>query len=248
MYKALISDVDGTFVTNHRESLPTKKLIEAVRKAKKKVKVCLATGRPLFEVEDIIKAADITDISVVCGGAQVVNPVTKKVLWEQGLFPEDKDAVLTIAKKLNLMNCIIQGNGDSDFSGAYQGDNILQVCAVRLLPETAETFTSEVSELPNVVAHSVPSWAPGRIDVMVSHTLATKQHGIFELAKLLGIETHEMIGIGDGGNDFPLLMACGLKIAMGNASDDLKAIADYVAPPVDEDGLAHVIEKFILTS
>lgn len=41
-------------------------------------------------------------------------------------------------------------------------------------------------------------------------------------------------------------MANPLRIAMGNAVDDLKAIADYIAPPVEKDGVAHVIEKFIL--
>lgn len=44
----------------------------------------------------------------------------------------------------------------------------------------------------------------------------------------------------------PLLMACGLRVAMGNAVEDLKAIADYIAPPVENDGVADVIEKFIL--
>ena len=52
--------------------------------------------------------------------------------------------------------------------------------------------------------------------------------------------------MGDGYNDFPLLMACGLKIAMGNAVPELKAIADFIAPSVEEDGVATVIEKFIL--
>lgn len=42
-------------------------------------------------------------------------------------------------------------------------------------------------------------------------------------------------------------MASGLKVAMGNAVDDLKAIADYIAPSVNEDGIVDVIEKFILS-
>ena len=41
-------------------------------------------------------------------------------------------------------------------------------------------------------------------------------------------------------------MACGLKIAMGNAVPELKAIADFIAPTVEEDGVATVIEKFVL--
>ena len=51
--------------------------------------------------------------------------------------------------------------------------------------------------------------------------------------------------VGDGYNDFPLLLAGGLKVAMGNAVSDLKKIADYIAPTVDEDGVATVIEKFL---
>lgn len=77
---------------------------------------------------------------------------------------------------------------------------------------------------------------------------ATKQHAVVTLSETLGIPTEEMIGIGDHYNDFPLLMACGLKVAMGNAVDELKAIADYVVPTVEEDGVADVIEKFILSS
>lgn len=75
---------------------------------------------------------------------------------------------------------------------------------------------------------------------------AIKQHGILEVAEMLGISTHEIIGVGDGYNDFPLLMACGLKVAMGNAVSDLKEIADYIAPTVEEDGVADVIEEFVL--
>ena len=57
-----------------------------------------------------------------------------------------------------------------------------------------------------------------------------------------------MIGVGDARNDAPLLNVCGLKVAMGNADDKLKKIAHYIAPSVDEDGVAHVVERFILSS
>lgn len=94
----------------------------------------------------------------------------------------------------------------------------------------------------------MPSWSKGKVSLLISHTAATKQHAILKVAEILKIDTHEIIGVGDGYNDFPLLMACGLKIAMGNAVLELKEIADYIAPSVDEDGVAHIIEKFILSS
>ena len=82
------------------------------------------------------------------------------------------------------------------------------------------------------------------VDVYFSHSNATKQHAVFELANILGISNDEIIGIGDGYNDFPLLMGSGLKVAMGNAVSELKEIADYIAPTVDDDGLADVISKY----
>ncbi len=57
---------------------------------------------------------------------------------------------------------------------------------------------------------------------------------------------NEIIGVGDSYNDFPLLMACGLKVAMGNAAPELKEIADYIAPTVEEDGVVDVIKRFVL--
>ncbi|MDG7042371.1 MAG: HAD hydrolase family protein [Nitrososphaerota archaeon] len=62
----------------------------------------------------------------------------------------------------------------------------------------------------------------------------------------LGIKKEETIGVGDFPNDLPLFKVSGLKVAMGNAVPDLKAIADYIAPTYEEDGVAEVLRKFIL--
>ena len=57
-----------------------------------------------------------------------------------------------------------------------------------------------------------------------------------------------MVGMGDSYNDYPLFTACGYKIAMGNAPDELKEIADFIAPTVENNGtvvaLEHLIKKF----
>jgi hypothetical protein len=83
------------------------------------------------------------------------------------------------------------------------------------------------------------------MSINITDALASKLHGVVEVARMLHIKTEDIIGVGDGYVDFPLLMACGLKIAMGNAVPELKAIADFIAPTVDEDGVAVVIDKFI---
>ena len=60
------------------------------------------------------------------------------------------------------------------------------------------------------------------------------------------MDTSQMIAIGDSYNDLPLLAACGLGIAMGGSPEELRAIADHVAPSVDDDGLAVAIEEHVL--
>ena len=63
---------------------------------------------------------------------------------------------------------------------------------------------------------------------------------------MIKVDLGQMTAAGDGYNDRPLLQACGLAIAMGDAPEELKAISDYIAPSAEEDGLAVAIEEFIL--
>ena len=60
------------------------------------------------------------------------------------------------------------------------------------------------------------------------------------------ISMNEIMATGDGANDISLLSSVGLAIAMGNAPDEVKAVADYVTLDVDHSGLSAAIEKFLL--
>ncbi|PIR59406.1 MAG: hypothetical protein COU69_00200 [Candidatus Pacebacteria bacterium CG10_big_fil_rev_8_21_14_0_10_56_10] len=73
----------------------------------------------------------------------------------------------------------------------------------------------------------------------------TKHLAALRLAQLLGLEPDQIVGIGDNHNDYPLLTACGYKVAMGNAPDELKEISDWVAPPYWEDGVAEAIGRLM---
>jgi hypothetical protein len=70
----------------------------------------------------------------------------------------------------------------------------------------------------------------------------SKWTGVLRLASAAGIEPHEICAVGDDVNDIPMIEGAGLGIAMGNALEEVKAVADRVAPTHDEDGLARVVE------
>jgi hydroxymethylpyrimidine pyrophosphatase-like HAD family hydrolase len=52
--------------------------------------------------------------------------------------------------------------------------------------------------------------------------------------------------VGDSDNDIPMLQAAGLGVAMGNANERVKAVADWIAPSLDEDGVAATIQQWVL--
>ena len=74
----------------------------------------------------------------------------------------------------------------------------------------------------------------------------SKGKALTALVSHLGLSLGEVIAIGDGSNDIPLLTSAGLAIAMGNASDELKAVADYITLDIDHGGVAVAIKKFLL--
>jgi len=78
------------------------------------------------------------------------------------------------------------------------------------------------------------------------HGDASKGQALAWLASALGIARRDTMAIGDSGNDCAMIAWAGLGVAMGNASDEAKAVADWIAPGIDEDGVAEAIERFCL--
>jgi len=245
-YKALMLDLDGTTIPNRQDGLPSQKVIEAVKKAQKIISVCVATGRPMDQAKQILEVLQIDKPVILLGGSQIIDGKSKEFIYERPLETDDVKTVLTALKPFNVKIVMDEKISKVDFTDSYQPKEVFNVFIKPLSANKADEIANKISYINTIAVHKIISWEPGKISINISHSIATKQHAIYEVAKILRIETSEIIGIGDGYNDFPLLMACGLKVAMGNAVKEIKAIADYIAPSVNEDGVAEVIEKFIL--
>jgi len=80
----------------------------------------------------------------------------------------------------------------------------------------------------------------------ITHPLANKGAALSEISKLIAVPLAEVVAIGDGGNDVAMFERSGLSIAMGNASPEVQRTADFVTESNSEDGFAAAIERFIL--
>lgn len=73
-----------------------------------------------------------------------------------------------------------------------------------------------------------------------------KGQGVLHMCRLIGVDPQRVMAIGDSDNDIPMLEAVGLAVAMGNATAGVRAVADWVAPSIEEDGAAVALQRFIL--
>jgi hypothetical protein len=73
----------------------------------------------------------------------------------------------------------------------------------------------------------------------------TKGAGLDFLSEHLGFTREQTVAFGDGENDIELVEWAGYGVAVGNAHERVKAIADYVCPPVTEEGVAQVLEAYL---
>jgi HAD superfamily hydrolase (TIGR01484 family) len=245
-YKAIILDLDDTTVAHGRGNLPSTRVTAAIAKAKEKIHVCVATSRTLVDSHDVLDHLSLSGPCVVTGGAQVYDPVAKTILHEVVLPHEIVEKVFAIAQQHKLESIYYDGARDVVYKTGMNPSKVLSVYMPKVDPQHIDVMVKEFSVDPRAHVQKLSAWDKNFMSIDITGSEASKLHGIVEVARLLDIQTQDIIGVGDGYNDFPLLMACGLKIAMGNAVPELKAIADFVAPTVDEDGVATVIEKFVL--
>lgn len=100
-----------------------------------------------------------------------------------------------------------------------------------------ETFAGRSSRWSALISH------PEYLEFM--HPRVSKAFGLHVIGERLGIVASQMIAFGDSGNDVPMLQYAGLAVAMGNATAEVKAVADVVAGSSAEDGFAHAARALI---
>lgn len=251
MYKAIISDVDGTFTEVDPNAKPSLAVVNSIQEILKKgYHFVLASGRPYYMIKPLMDYANLTGPCICDNGAVIFESHTGEVLWESNLRPKDAELILFHIKDIELTRASCDVEIIENPKKIPSHYKIRKISAHDIQIDQADNLIQKIhTATHDVLVFKASSYKGNEyIDLYFSNTSATKQHAIIEVCKLLNIRREETIGVGDGYNDFPLLMACGLKVAMGNAVPELKDIADYIAPSIENDGIVDIIDKFIINS
>jgi len=267
MYKLIAMDLDGTLLNGKRQ-IPAR-CLENIKKIKEKgIKVVLATGRPLHGIKPFLKTLDMLDDDsyvVVYNGALVVNATGKDILFERPVSLDAYKELYALSKQLNVnIHAIINGGAvltpkNNPYTGAESSMNhtpVYEGPVENVDPATKiikVMFVDDPKKLDSIKP-LLPEWAKEKYTILRSSDIfleflykgVNKAVGVAAIAEHFGIKPQEVICVGDEENDIAMIQYAGLGVAMGNAIEELKAEADYITLTNEEEGVAHVIEKFIL--
>lgn len=267
-YKLVAIDMDGTLLNN--ENQVSNRTNEAIIKAKEKgVHIVLSTGRILKSALYYSKKLQLNNPIISCNGAIIVDE-TGKIIYKK---PIDSNMIKDMIKlstedniychfydetkfysKMRVQEVLdFYNEGNSELNIEVEvfkdiedivGKKDLNIYKFLFIDEDLDKlkkFRGKLSKLNNINISS--SWT-NNVEAMATNV--SKGEALRELCKILDINPEESIAIGDSENDLSMLNFAGLGVAMGNGEEKIKKEADYITDSNDNDGVAKVIEKFIL--
>lgn len=266
-YRALALDLDGTLMDSKKQLSEVNK--EAVWKAiDAGVAVILASGRPLFGVMPVADKLELHKRGgyvLAYNGGNIVDCKTGELVYSKQIPKECIDDICLVAREcgvspLSYYEDKILAESDSDeyvikeaFCNSAQIKVVSDVAGFIDYPVAKFLVVGEHDKLVPVQEKLLAKHSDA-LDIFFSEEYflevvpkdIAKDASLGALLLKLNIDRKEMIACGDAMNDLSMIRYAGLGVAMGNSYPGIKEYADYVAPTNDEDGVAAVIEQFIL--
>lgn len=247
MIKALILDLDGTTVASCGDAVPSPAVIQAIEEAKGYVKIACATGRSINTSRKVIEMLRLSSPCIVSGGAQIVDPISFEPVWEA---PLSKEKIGEVIAQLRNTDFFVRASGEvaADVPAKdYQVTTGFPAFLIfGLSEEDVATVKKLLKPIEGINFHAATSWVENELSVQVTNIEASKKHALDKWLEIEKVDKAHVMAIGDSYNDLPLFEIASTRVAMGNAPDEVKAAADWIAPTVEEDGVAIAIRKFIL--
>lgn len=262
-YKMLAVDMDGTLLTHKK--IITKRNFEALKKAQEKgVLTVVSTGRAVAGVDIYDEIVALENPVILCNGAEIVKFPEGNLLFKQAFERNVAEKVISEGTKRNTTLCIwsngkLYANVYNDNVRTYEGYSrgraeilsdmapVLDAGITKIVwydePKNIPVYMKEMKSLLGDTSSCVQT-APEFLEFF--DPKVSKATAVEYIASGYGISNDEIICIGDGYNDVEMISLAGLGVAMGNAPDDVKEQADFVTDTNANDGVALVIEKFIL--
>ncbi|MBC8229169.1 HAD family phosphatase [bacterium] len=272
-YKLIAIDIDGTLLNT--QSTITERNYSTLKKAiSQGIIVALCTGRSYFMAQKVVGEFDFELPLVLHNGAEIVNSSDGQMIEHWPLAQEVARQGVILMKQFSL-EPIVYDFHEGKHKLVYESINPTNEAYVRYMStkesilHKTDDLISYIDHNPmqlvaihqeSIIRNAMPIlknhidanvFTSGRLFNLeywfleVLQSGASKATAVEHLAKLHNIEQKEIMAIGDNFNDLEMMEYAHLSIAMKNAPDEVKAVADFVTESNNDDGVAQAIERFV---
>ena len=265
MIKLIALDLDGTLTDDKKNITPH--TLEALMQVQRQgVRIVLASGRPPYGMRPLARQLHMEQYGgiILCyNGGHVEDCATGKVYVErqlpEGILPMlhrfQEESGMTLMTYYE--DKIYTEHPADEYVGISAYNNKMQVVGVKnFITDTPRplnkclmvgphdkqvVWEKKIQETTNdtlYVCHSTPYFIeilPKGID---------KGPSLVRLCQRLDISPSEMMTFGDSNNDKQMIQLAGIGVAMGNADDDIKQVADFITLDNNSDGVAYALKHF----
>ena len=260
--KLIIADLDGTLVN---KTYVTRKTLKTLKTLKEKGYLfTIATGRHMVATKELVKTLNV-DLPVICGNGAIIYDFKKDEIIKKELI--DSNTVeyivdLCIEKQIDFLMYTTK-----DVTGTKQAKDkihaeigyfdthvvkkedlkkyirigVFKILAIDKNPKKLIELKEALSQQKEIaMVQSKPIF----LDINFKHT--NKGKSIQYLSKYLNVDIKDVFAIGDQENDITMIKSAHLGVAMGNAHEKLKEVADQITLSYEEDGFTYAINRWIL--
>ena len=269
--RALIVDLDGTLLSDDGVIHPdTRSALHRIHH--EGIRVMVATGRSEKSAAPAVDALGIHLPTIIYNGAALWCPIERRLIRERLIDADHLDAILDFAHAEDLMPVVMCADTKKAFTARPQvlqfplhdmphleivSESDLRIeKPIRLSVfserhNNAAEFADEIRKIHD--AESYMTWFPLSLlpelrdsplkVVDIQPPCEGKKEALIYLAEEEGIPAEEVIAIGDATNDLPMVTEAGLGVAMGNAMDELKEVADRIIGKNDTGTIGELVDE-----
>ena len=259
--KLIFFDIDGTIIDGNGY-IPAS-TVRAIRSARERGVLCVInTGRPYSHIDPAVKAIGFDAYVCSCGQHLVRDG---RVVSHAEFDPDLCRRIVELTRQCRLDAVYEAERGiwfdmiHSDKAEQLKAEWNQVICRGLEVHESVETpdfrtdklcvFAGEDSDLSHFLdfmePHANVIYREGGMLEIVRRGYS-KERGLKQMIALLGVALEDCYAIGDSTNDLPMLRSVPHSIAMGNAPDEIKAVAEYVTKTLHEGGIAHALNHYNL--